>query len=349
MADASQQEPAPPPPPPPPWGPPPVWYPPPYGWHPHVAMPQQLGSGRFRSMNVGELLDAVFSLYRRNFVLIAAISALVQVPFAALRYVAFQVSGFADLQGRLQDASNSLSTPGVAPSDSQLQQLFGIAGAVALVSLLLGLISALVVQPLAVAATTRAVSDRYLDRPASIATSYAAALRRLGALVVQSLILFFGAAVLILAAALVIALFAAVAGVIALPVALVLGIGALVLAVWVYVQTSLTAPAIVLEHLSGVRGLARSWRLVHAMFWRIFGILALVILITAIIGGILGLILGVAGTALDANGRFIVQQVASAVAAVFVSPIMYIALTLLYYDARIRKEAFDIEMLAQSL
>ena len=35
--------------------------------------------------------------------------------------------------------------------------------------------------------------------------------------------------------------------------------------------------------------------------------------------------------------------------AVFVGPITYIGVTLLYYDIRIRKEGFDIEMLARSL
>ena len=159
-------------------------------------------------MGLGELLDGIFSLYRRNFVLIAAISALVQVPFAALRYLAFQLSGYVDLQNRLQGASNSLST-GVTPSNSQLQDLLGLAGTVLLVSLVIGLVNALIVQPLAVAATTRAVSDRYLDRAATIGASYAAALRRLGALILQSFILFAGAIVLGAVVVLVVALFAA--------------------------------------------------------------------------------------------------------------------------------------------
>ena len=40
---------------------------------------------------------------------------------------------------------------------------------------------------------------------------------------------------------------------------------------------------------------------------------------------------------------------ASGIAAVFIGPITYIGVTLLYYDSRIRKEGFDIEMLASSL
>ena len=56
-------------------------------------MPSQVGSGRFRSMSVGEWLDATFSLYRRNFVLIASISAVVQIPYALLTLVLYEVTG----------------------------------------------------------------------------------------------------------------------------------------------------------------------------------------------------------------------------------------------------------------
>ena len=39
----------------------------------------------------------------------------------------------------------------------------------------------------------------------------------------------------------------------------------------------------------------------------------------------------------------------SAVAGVLVSPLTLIASTLYYYDLRIRREAFDLDMLAESL
>jgi len=114
-------------------------------------------------------------------------------------------------------------------------------------------------------------------------------------------------------------------------------------------DSGLIAAVIVLEQLSGWRGLRRSWSLVRGLFWRIFGILLLVLIIRVIIGGIVGALLGLAGSALDTNGQLIVTDVAGTIANVFVSPIAYIAVTLLYYDTRIRKEGFDIEMLAQTL
>lgn len=300
-------------------------------------------------MNLGELFDAVFSLYRRNFLLIAAISAIVQVPYALLTFLVYQLVNYSGLQSQLQNAEQSLTNPGQLPSSDQVQQVFNALGPIFLASGVLALIAVFVVLPLAEAATTRAVSDRYLDREASITTSYAAAIRRLGALVVQSLILGLGyAAVLVAAFALSVALAAAL-GASAVPLVILVVAAVVAAALVVYVRTSLAPPAIVLERLSGWRGLQRSWRLVDGLFWRLLGIRLLLGIITAVISGIVVLILTVAGAALDSNGRFILQEVASAFAAVFVSPITYIAVTLLYYDARIRKEAFDIEMLAATL
>ena len=312
-----------------------------------------LGSGRFRAMNLGELLDGAFSLYRRNFLLIAAISAIVQVPYAVLAYVLYQVANYAGLQQQLQSAEQSLSNPVQPLTQEQLQPILNALAPILLISGLLLLISTFLVLPLAEAATTRAVSDRYLDRPASIGTSYAAAIRRLGPLVLQSLILVLANAVLAAAAiALFIALSAAL-GAVAVALDFLVALAWLAAVVVLYIRTSLAAPAIVLEHLSGWRGLVRSWNLVTGLFWRLLGIRLLLLLITAIISFVIGaivvLIISLAAAGLDTSTRFVLQEVGSTVAAVFVSPITYIAVTLLYYDARIRKEGFDIEMLAQTL
>jgi hypothetical protein len=344
---------APPPPPPPSWGAPPTsWQPPGYGWSPY-AWPQQkamsLGSGRFRAMNLGELFDAAFSLYRRNFVLIAAISAIVQVPYAVVAFALYQAANYAGLQDQLQNAQQSLSNPVQPLTQEQLQPILNALGPILLISAILALISIFLVLPLAEAATTRAVSDRYLDRPASIGSSYRAALGRLGPLVLQSLILGLGIALLLAAAFALTVVLAAVLGAASIPLVLVLWLAVAAMMIIVYVRTSLAAPAIVLERLSGWRGLVRSWNLVSGLFWRLLGIRLLLGLITGIISAIVVFILSFAGVGLDPNGRFILQEVATAFATVFVSPITYIAVTLLYYDARIRKEGFDIEMLAQTL
>jgi hypothetical protein len=291
-------------------------------------------------MGVGELLDATFSMYRRNFLLIAAISAAVQVPYAMLAYVIYQVFDYTALQATLSSLLAELRT-GAVPSDQVQSQLLSALGGVFAVIGILLLVEIFLVLPLAEAATTRAVSDRYLERDTSVATSYVAALRRLGPLVVQSLILLLGAAVVI---GLVLIVTVGLGG-----VGLVLLLPALALGIFVFVRTSLAPPAIVLEGLSGPGGLARSWNLVRGLGWRMLGIRLLIALITIIIEGVVAVLITLPGAGLDANGRLLLNQLGSTIAAVFVGPITYIGVTLLYYDARIRKEGFDIEMLAQSL
>src|ERR1035441_1218123 len=171
--------------PPPGWGsPPPGWGTPPGargapqpGWNPGLR-PSQVGSGRFRSMSVGEWLDATFTLYRRNFALIASISAVVQVPYALLTWLLFELTGVAAF---VRSPFSSFSTQTITPAQEQqlLNSYLGVLG----VTLGLVLVSLLVIVPLGEAATTRAVSDRYLDRTSSLLSAYQAAWSRLGALV----------------------------------------------------------------------------------------------------------------------------------------------------------------------
>ena len=76
-------------------------------------MPSQVGSGRFRSMSVGEWLDATFSLYRRNFVLIASISAVVQIPYALLTLLLYEVTG---LGAFVRSPFGSVNTQTITPA-----------------------------------------------------------------------------------------------------------------------------------------------------------------------------------------------------------------------------------------
>src|ERR1700683_1931060 len=168
---------------PPGWGgAPPGWGGPQPGWNPGF-MPTQVGSGRFRSMSVGEWLDATFTLYRRNFVLIASISAVVEIPYALLTLLLFEVSGIA---GFVTSPFGTLNPQTVTPAQ-EIARLNSLVGAFAVSAGVL-LLAALIVFPLGAAATARAVSDRYLDRVPSLSASYRAAFGRLRSLVAMILL-----------------------------------------------------------------------------------------------------------------------------------------------------------------
>jgi ABC-type Fe3+ transport system permease subunit len=138
-------------------------------------------------------------------------------------------------------------------------------------------------------------------------------------------------------------------GALGVALAVLAGIALIPVLIMVAVRTAIAAPAIVLERISGWHGLQRSWHLISGRFWPTFGRILLLALISGIVSSVVAAIIDVPAAALDPGNSFIYDQLASAIAAIFVGPITYIGVTLLYYDARIRKEGFDIEMLASSL
>lgn len=321
------------------WGAPAPGLPPAYGWAPQTSPP---GSGRFRAQAVGELLDSAFTLYRRNFRLLVAITAVVQVPLALFSYLAYQLTGYEGAATRLQQLTANGSTVSLSDLQSPLLTLLTVGGAVLLVQLLL-------VQPVATAAMTRAVGDVYLDKPTSMSSVYSAVGRRLGAVVGVSVLLFlFGVGLI------------AVATLLSLAIALSLGqqsVGLVLLIVLVafftvivvYTRWLFAAPTVILENLGPTAALRRSWRLVRGSTLRVFGITLLVGLITGILSAAVGALLTVVTQFGDQNAHLVLSQLATLIVSVLIQPISFIVVVLLYYDLRIRREAFDIEMLAASL
>lgn len=134
------------------------------------------------------------------------------------------------------------------------------------------------------------------------------------------------------------------------------------LAVWVYVLFSLATPTIVLER-AGVRAaLGRSRRLVLGSWWRVFGILALALLITILIQAVLSAPFSIVqqvfffsdvpaggGASIDnALGTlFIGQVIATAgtiVAGTVAQPFSAGVPALLYTDLRMRREGLDMQL-----
>jgi hypothetical protein len=55
------------------------------------------------------------------------------------------------------------------------------------------------------------------------------------------------------------------------------------------------------------------------------------------------------GFGAGSNLARVIQSMIGNVVAIVVAPLQTIAITLLYYDFRIRKEGFDLEMLSQAI
>lgn len=126
-------------------------------------------------------------------------------------------------------------------------------------------------------------------------------------------------------------------------VAMVLGFIAMIFPVlWVVALLFAVTPIIVLERAGVWVALRRSASLSKGRKWHILNTLGLVAIIYYVL---------VIGFSLLASvfGNFVVSTVMSAVVTVLVFPVVAIAETVLYYDARIQSEGLDIELMTGAL
>ncbi len=188
----------------------------------------------------------------------------------------------------------------------------------------------MVMSSLATAATVYIVSESYLGRPLGAGAALARSVPLLVRLIICSLL-----------------------------VALVVGIGLVLLLIPGIILVCgllLSFPALVLEPDSTPTGaMARSWALTRGSRWRMFGlILTMVILFYvpfAALGGVAALLLPRAdiGAGELARGIGLTTVVVAGVVQLFVYPLFYCVITVAYYDLRVRKEGFDLEVLASTL
>jgi hypothetical protein len=129
-----------------------------------------------------------------------------------------------------------------------------------------------------------------------------------------------------------------------------------IFAVYLYSKLSLSVPACVLENLGVTDSMKRSWSLSEGTVLR----LILVIILAAVIAWIVSMVLSIPyfiGVALMVTNKnpsvllpFIAwQYVAQFLASTLAGPIGTIAPALIYYDQRVRKEAFDLQLMMQAI
>jgi hypothetical protein len=184
-----------------------------------------------------------------------------------------------------------------------------------------------VLSAIATAATVFIVSESYLGRPLSAAGALKRATPLLGRLIVCSLLF-----------------------------AIVVGFGFLfflIPGVILICGLLLAFPSLVLEADSSPTGaLSRSWSLTRGSRWRMLALLVtlLILLYVPIIamGAVATLILPSSGTPGNLTPGLLTLAVVG-VMQMLLYPLLYCVLTVAYYDLRVRKEGFDLEVLASTL
>jgi len=106
--------------------------------------------------------------------------------------------------------------------------------------------------------------------------------------------------------------------------------------------------AAVLEPLpGGTDGVGRSWKLTSGFKWKAFGLYFVVFVLFGLFLLGFGVIAGVAAAILPP--LMVPALIGLGLISLFLYPFISCVFTLFYYDLRVRKEAFDLELLSQHL
>jgi hypothetical protein len=269
-----------------------------------------------RPLSLGELLDRTFFLYRRNFFLFTGIAA---IPYSLF----FVINLGTTLLTRFNSGGPRFPVPGQIPRATPAFALAG-GGILALIVIIAGCIAFL----FSVGATVFAVSEIYTGHQTSIHAS----LRRVrgyagtifGVLLLSGLIMLGGFILLV--------------------------IPALYLACRICVATA----AALLEDIGPADAIRRSFELTKdfagrafmiyllyfAMAWGVIAVFQLPFLV---------LVAVYAKQPQLVTIWMVFMQLGNFLGSVLVTPVSTIGFALFYYDLRVRKEAFDLQMMMQAI
>ena len=275
-----------------------------------------------RPLAMGEILDHSFGLFRQLF-----------VPLVVVQVITSSLPLLLNLYAAASGSTNTVASLGTY-----------------LVAFVLG--------SLASAATAYIISENYLGRPLGAGDALRRAVPRIGDVMLLSLGVGFVVVLAALPSLLVIGAGSAFAvlsgtggggaGVGGGALLVLVGLALLAIPFAVFSGLSIATPALVLEDIRAGRAMSRSWQLTKGFRLRIVGLLFVVMVIVLIPMFALGIIGGMFGSG-ESRTTTVLFTAIIGVVSLIVTPLLYCVLTLLYYDLRVRKEGYDLEVMASEL
>lgn len=269
-----------------------------------------MNAPRLRPLGIGEILDVAIKIYFRHIGTFLRIIVFVVLPAQIVEATILVSAG--------AESNSSLFDP--APANGDLEVGTIIVGYLVVFGL------SLIANSIATGACFKAVADAYLGSDPDWKQSLRYAGRRLHSILWISILggLITGIAVL----------------------ALIVG------AIYFLVAFTVAVPVLLTEGTKGSKALRRSMRLVSGRWWPTFGL----ILLGGILSSLAGFLIGGLVSALSFTSAgettvvaIVVATVSGTIAAMLVTPLQAAYTTVLYFDLRVRKEAFDLQLLAGQL
>ena len=275
---------------------------------------QQAAGSQLRPLGVGELLDASIKLVRRHFKALALVTLLVSIP---IEVIGGLITAVTTDFCRAAGCANELDADTVYVWRDDLAYYGG-----RVVIGLLGVLQFVIVQ----VACFRILAEGYLGRSVGAGDSMRYALSRGWSTLWLSVLLLIG-----------------------LVVASILF---LLPGIWLAVAWSVAIPVLLVERTGGAAALRRSFRLVRGLWWstlaRLLVAALLILVATSVISGGLLVVLLVAVEEAS-YAALVLGGIVNVVGEVLTTPFLAAVITLVYFDLRVRKEGFDLAVLAERM
>ncbi|HWD70130.1 MAG TPA: hypothetical protein VG293_08025 [Solirubrobacteraceae bacterium] len=262
---------------------------------------------------MGEILDAAIKLYLGNARVLMGSAAAIVVPIQLLSGIVL-MSAYSDGH----DISSGFSGFGQTVTPAEAHARLGASAINGVTSWVAG--------AFVLAACIKALSDAYLGESPTATGSLRFGLRRLLPLLGLTIVYTIGQ---------------------------LLGFVALIITgIWLYAMWSVRVPACVIERAGPFRSLRRSYGLVKGRWWPVAGVLIVSYFMVLVIGGLIsGGLIAAAISNSNPSVQFAVtiSVLSGIISGVLLQPFSAAVVTVLYYDLRIRKEGYDLELLADQL
>jgi hypothetical protein len=269
---------------------------------------------QLRPLGIGEILDVCINIFTKNFLTFLRIVLVVVIPVQLIT-VLIQVATVSNANLVPKFGSTGANT--TLTGDEQTAFL---GGQIVIVIL------ALILNGIATAACFKAVGDAYLGSKPDWRSSLKFAGRRFHSVIWVTFL-----------------------------VGLTSTLGLILLivpGVWLWVSFAVAVPVLLFEGVKGTGAMSRSRQLVKGRWWATAGAVVSAYLISTIVGGILqslisALVFTDAGKSVF--GVAAVNAVAAGVGQLVSTPFLAAVAAVVYYDLRVRKEGFDLQLLAEKL
>ena len=276
----------------------------PGGPTPPPPPPPMMGGpqGGIPPKTLGEILSAAFNIYKANASKLVLVIALVVVPLSLIGALFF---GVVFAPERIEVGSTGSGV------------VVDYAGRSWGANLLVGSIGALIaiiISAILQAAILRAAAQATIGDPVDVEASYRYGFKRLGSVILLSLL-----------------------------VGLIVAVGFILLIVpgiIFLVFLSASIPVLIVENRRGTEAMSRSWNLVKGHFWHALVVILVAALIVGVVSGIIGAIGG---------DNWFVRWIFTSIAQIVTAPFAALVSVILYLDLRARSETLTAETLRREL